>query len=118
MRATVTAAAPAVISADRRSRPRLAKADLRKAEKGDWIALGQAVERTRTLCRLSLKEFADALGRDERQVARWIAGTEQAQVAVIFSVARFQSPFVIALAERAGEGIEIETTVRMKRSVA
>jgi hypothetical protein len=98
MRTSLAHASADGISSDRRSAPRLPAADLRKAEHPDWLELGQAVERTRTLCRLSLKEFADALRRDERQVARWIAGTEQAQAAVIFAVERFRRPFVVALA--------------------
>lgn len=93
-------------------RPRMAKADLRKPE--NWKLIGEVVDRTRTLCRLSIKEFADKLERDERQVRAWISGEEQTQIAVIFGVLDFRKPFVIALAEQAGTGVEIETIVRVK----
>lgn len=112
MRSSLANASVDVISSDRTH----AHAIVRKAENPDWIALGEAVERTRTLCRLSLKEFADALSRDERQVARWIAGTEQAQAAVIFAVERFRRPFVVALAERAGDGVKVVTEIRLEMS--
>lgn len=108
MGTSVARTLPTVISADRRQ----AKADLRKAE---WRAIGQAFERTRLLCGLSLKEFADALGRDDRQVARWIAALEPPQVPAVFAVARFQQAFVIALAEQV-DGLEVVTEIRTRRS--
>lgn len=105
-----------VISAERSTRPRMAKAGLRKTDAHVyWVVLGRAVERTRTLSQLSLKEFAAALDRDERQIARWIEGTEQTQVAVIFAVALFRAPFVIALAEEVGDGVEVVTHITLRR---
>lgn len=98
------------------SRPKMAHADLRKAEKAEWIVLGKAVEGCRILLKLSLKEFAAELDRDERQVARWIAATERTQVDAIFAVVRFRRWFVIALAEQAGDGVELETTIKIQRS--
>lgn len=97
---------------------RMAKADLRKPETQEWrAAIGRAIERTRTLAQQSLKEFADTIGRDERQVARWIAGTERPQFDAIFAVKAFRGPIVVALAEISDE-IEIETTVRIRRRSA
>lgn len=96
------------------TRPAMAKADLRKADIGDWReVIGRAVERTRTLTQRSLKEFADAIGRDERQVARWIAGRERPQFDAIFAVAALRGSLVIALAELA-EDIEVSTTIRIR----
>jgi len=93
-----------------------AKVDLRKAEDDTWrLAVGQAVEDTRLLAKLSLKEFADAVERDERQVARWIAGTERPQFDVLFAVEGFRQLLVIALARLAGNGVQIETTIRIRR---
>jgi len=96
----------------------MAKADLRKTE--NWQELGRAVDRVRTMHRLSLKEFADALStedapRDERQVGRWIEGKERPQVDVIFGVQKFRRSMVIALAEEAGEGVEVDTVVTIRR---
>jgi len=92
----------------------MAKADLRKPE--TWkTEVGGAIERTRLLAGLSLKEFADRIGRDERQIARWISGTERPQLDALFAVDALRQPLVIALAELAGTGVEVETTVRIRR---
>jgi transcriptional regulator with XRE-family HTH domain len=95
----------------------MAKADLRKAEMDDWrLHVGGAIERMRMLSGLSLKEFAAVLGRDERQIARWITGAERPQLDVLFAADDLRQSLVIALAELAGAGIEVETTVRIRRS--
>lgn len=95
----------------------MAKANLRKAETGDWRAeVGHAIERVKNMTGLSLKEFADAVGREDRQVARWIAGTERPQIDAIFAVASLRQPLIVALSELAGVGVEIETVIRVKRS--
>lgn len=114
MRATVMnepAAAPLL----RTETPlRMAKADLRKAEM--WRErIGQAVERARLLRGWSLKELADHVGRDERQIARWIAGTERPQWDALFAVESLRGPFVIALAEVAGD-IEVTTHITLRRT--
>ena len=87
--------------------------DVRKAE--NWSDLGRAIDRVRTLHRLSLKEFADALQRNERQVARWFEGTERPQLEVVFGVVKFRQSVVVALAELAGDGVIVETVVRVQR---
>lgn len=91
--------------------------DVRKAEMDEqWRSrVGQAVDSVRTEQKLSLKEFADALKRDERQVSRWIDGKEHAQIAAVFAVAEFRRPLVLALCALAGEGVEIETVVRIRK---
>lgn len=97
----------------------MAKANLRKPEASvdDWRAeVGHAIERVKNMTGLSLKEFADAVGREDRQVARWIAGTERPQIDAIFAVASLRQPLIVALSELAGVGVEIETVIRVKRS--
>lgn len=89
---------------------RVLKADLRKAEI-DWRkALGGVVERVQGT--LSLKEFAALLGREERQVKRWITGDERPQFDLLFAVARFRSPLVIELAKLAQLEIITQICVR------
>lgn len=101
------------------TRPRMAKADLRKAEKGDWrISVGQAIQRAQSLCGWSLKEFADKVGRDQRQIARWITGNERPQFDALMAVEEFRQPLIVALAEMCGAGVEVETVVRVRRRVA
>lgn len=97
-------------------RPRMAKADLRKAEAGEWKAnVGRAIQRAYLLCGWTLKEFADQVKRDERQLARWISGAERPQFDTLFAVVALRQALIIALAELAGAGVEVETTVRVVR---
>ena len=96
-------------------RPRMVKADLRKAETPDLRPLiGRALERTRQAAGLTLKEFAAALGRNERQVARWITGAERLQVDAVFAVEHLRSKFVVALAELA-EDVDVVTVIQVRR---
>lgn len=58
----------------------MAKADLRKPENAaTWLEIGQAMDRVRCARRLSVKEFAEKVSRDEAQVRRWFGGTERPQ---------------------------------------
>lgn len=94
----------------------MAKADLRKTEKAHvWQVNGHAVQRTWELSRLSLKQFAAAVKRDERQVARWMAGIERPQIETVLAVRVLRPYMVIALAEDA-DGVEVVTEIRVKRA--
>lgn len=64
----------------------------------------------------SLKELAAEAVRDERQIARWITGDERPQFDTLFAIESFRQPLVLALCELAGAGVEIETTVRIRRT--
>jgi transcriptional regulator with XRE-family HTH domain len=64
---------------------------------------------------LNVDEFADALGRDSRQVGKWLKGTERPQFETVFAVERFQQPLVLALAKRV-RTIEITTQLTARRS--
>lgn len=93
--------------------PSQAKADLRKAE--DWPAsVGKAIAEVMHARQLSLKEFAAAIGRHPRQVARWFEGTENPQLATIFAVTEFRQPLILALAKLAGEQVQIDTTITLR----
>jgi ribosome-binding protein aMBF1 (putative translation factor) len=95
---------------------RMAKADLRKAEVADLREqIGRGIERARLLSGMSLKEFADAIGRDERQIARWITGAERPQFDAIFAVKELRGPLVIALAELSGT-VDVQTTLVIRRT--
>lgn len=97
-------------------KPRMAKADLRKAETTAWREeLGRAIQRAISLCGWTLKECAAQIRRDERQLARWISGDERPQLDTLFAVDAMRQALVIALAELAGAGVEVETTVRVVR---
>lgn len=93
----------------------MAKADLRKAENdAAWLEIGQAMDRVRCARRLSVKEFAEKVGRDEAQVRRWFGGTERPQVDAVFAVKEFRQPMVIELAHDAGA--EVTTQIAIKQT--
>jgi hypothetical protein len=94
----------------------MAKAVLRNAEMEHWQAqVGGAIERVQERSGLSLKEFAAKVKRNERQVARWFVGKEHPQLAPIFAVPAFRQLLVVALAELAGESVEITTAITIRR---
>lgn len=95
--------------------PAMAKADLKKVEWREQV--GGAIERALSLAGLTQKEGWALLGHnDGAQLNRWIKGTERPQFDVLFSVEQLRQPLVLALCELAGAGVEIETTVRIRRS--
>lgn len=97
-----------------------AKAGIRKTDSeaigdGIWRAeVGRAIERTRALSGLLLKEFAARLRKDERTVSRWISAEERPQIDLIFAVDDFRELLVIALAEVAGVEVATQITVRRR----
>jgi hypothetical protein len=92
--------------------PRPAKAALRKAASND---AGQAIDRARQLRGWSLKEFAGAAQGGDRQLARWMAGTEHPQLDTLFAIVSFRQPLIQALAERAGVGVDVSTIVTIRK---
>lgn len=94
----------------------MAKADLKLKNREPWrTSVGAAVRRCFALAGLSQKEAAALLQLDPAQVQRWIAGSERPQVDTIFSVEQLRQPFVVALAEMAGAGIEVTTAITIRR---
>lgn len=95
------------------TRPRMAKADVRKPE--IWRhRVANAIERTKALSGMNLDQFAEACGRDERQVSRWMDGKERPQLDAIFAAEALRQPLTQALAEMAGA--EVEITVRLRKT--
>lgn len=93
-----------------------AKADLRKPEVDAFrVAIGRAVDRARLVCGWNLDEFAAAVGRDSRQVRRWIDGSERPQFDALFAVEALRAPLVVQLAGLSGD-IEIVTELRVRRT--
>jgi len=91
----------------------MAKADLRKAE--NWRESGEAIKQTRELSGLNLDEFADALGKDQRQITRWEKAEERPQLETVYASKRLRPFLVIAMAKGAGVDVEVETVIRVKR---
>jgi len=80
-----------------------------------WVKWGGCIDEVRGVFRLTLQEFAAELGKDERQVARWITGQERPQLEAVLAVDRFQGPLLIALA-RSAKGVEVDTVIHIRRS--
>lgn len=83
----------------------------------DWREqLGASVSRCFALAGLSQKEAAALIGRDTAQIARWVNGQERPQFDAIFAVAQLRQPLVVALAELGGAGVEVTTSITIRRS--
>ena len=97
-------------------------ANIRKADvasETDWRAeIGRCVGAVRERSGLSLKEFAAALHRDERQVSRWIDGAERAHLDALWAVEAFRLILLVVFAERAGHAVEVLTEIRVSRRSA
>lgn len=94
----------------------MAKADLRNPDQDDAVRtwIGTAINAARLMMGWNLDEFAQAVGRDPRQVARWISGKETPQLHAMFAVPAFRGPLVIALAGLS-EDIEVTTQIAIRR---
>lgn len=96
-----------------------ASKSLRKAEnvaQPQWLKWGKCIDEVRGVFRLTLKEFAQELQKEPRQVQRWVEGRERPQLEAVLAVDRFQGPLVIALA-RSTTGIEVDTVIHIRRTV-
>lgn len=95
---------------------RTAKAAIRKPDTERYYAsLGRCIEEVRRVSGLTLKEFAAALGKDERQLARQIDGKDRPQLEIVFAVETYRGPLVIALAKLAAD-VDVVTEIRVRRS--
>lgn len=94
----------------------MAKTLIRKAEKNLlWVKDGAAMREVQNFSGLTLKEFAAALGKDERQIERQMQGLERPQTEVVRANERFEGPMVIAMARRTS-GMEVDTVVHIRRA--
>lgn len=88
------------------------KSDINGEPDGWREAIGRAIERAMFLRGWSLKEFAAAVGRDERQCARWITGGERPQFDTLFAVEALRQPLIQAMAELVG--VKVRTTITLR----
>lgn len=96
-----------------------AKADLPAVRKAEierlWVKWGGCINEVRHTFRLTLQEFAGELDKDERQVARWEAGTERPQIEAVLAKPRFAGAMLIALAN-VEHGVTVDTVIHVRRS--
>jgi hypothetical protein len=86
------------------------KADLPKGENRFMAHVGACLNAARLELEWTVDRLAAEVGRDSKQVARWMRGEERCQVDAVFAVPELRAPFVIALAKLAG--MQVETTIR------
>lgn len=99
-------------------KPEMAKAEIAGRVKPEmrrfWAETGACLDEARRVVGWTIEQLAAEVGRDARQVRRWIAGEEQTQLAAVFAVEPLRQPFVIALARLAN--CEVITEIRVRRS--
>lgn len=97
-----------------------AKAALRASEPdaatAEWLLLGEAMDRARLVCLLSIKQFADLIDRDEAQCRRWFKGLERPQADLVLVARHPKLPhaYLVELAKRSGEGVEVITQITLR----
>ena len=96
----------------------MAKTPLRSAENPQHIKLGACMAQVMRFLGLSLEEFAFALGKDERQLARQMQGKERPQIEAVLAVDRFQGVMLIALANaHESAGVSVDTVIHIRRTL-
>lgn len=94
---------------------KMAKASIRKTDTDAlYRALGGAMVEVMRASGLTLKEFAAAIGKDERQLHRQMEGQDRPQIESVFAIDRFRGPLVIALARLASD-VDVVTEIRVRR---
>lgn len=94
------------VNAEKPIRATLRKADMTPPHANADI--GQCLDAARVALGWSLDRLAMELGRDARQVSRWMRGEEYTQIALVWSVVALREPFVTALARLAGAAVNTE----------
>lgn len=89
---------------------------VRKPDVSQWQQWGACIGEVQAFFRLTLKEFAAALGnKDERQVKKWIDAEVRPQIEAVLAVDRFQGVMLIAMAKRT-QGVEVDEVVHIRRT--
>ena len=97
------------------TKPMMLRADLPKRESADSLReIGECLDFARRTVGWTVDQLSREIGRDSKQVARWMRGEERTQIDTVFAVAALRQPFVMALAKLAA--CEIETVVKIRRS--
>lgn len=100
----------------------VSKARMAKAELPDFTIrekrakYGKKLRRASEIAGLDRNQTADELKVDPAQISRWWSGDENPQMWRYDDCYRLRSALLIAEAEAHGAGVEVETTVRIKRT--
>lgn len=95
---------------------RMVKADVRIPDI-DWMRLiGAAIQQAVNDARWSNKEAAGRVQVDDAEFGKWLNGTRRPQFDRLFAVPELRQPLVIAIARLGGDGVDIVTEIRVRRS--
>lgn len=98
-------------------KPRMAKADLPvRTLRDERAEYGAILRRASEIAGYNRDQTADVIGADKAQVSRWWSGDENAQLWRYRRDARLWAALRIAEAESAGDGVEVETVIRIRRA--
>src|SRR5262245_53510881 len=78
-----------------------------------WDDLSWCLGHVQHHFRLNLDEFAHELGKDPRQVQKWLHAKERPQIEAAWAIPRFRRQLIIAMAHRA-DGIDVMTTISVR----
>lgn len=83
------------------------------------VHLGHVVERAIHLAGLTKDQAARAMGYESASsISRWIANEEPVNFSRLWSADALRSGLIAALAEEAGDAVEVQTTVIVRRRTA
>ncbi len=89
---------------------------LKKLEKEAlWAELGKCLVFVCYDARVSLKEFAAKVGKDEGQMHRQMEGQERPQIEAVFAVPEYRAPLIQALARITPECV-VSTEISVRRT--
>lgn len=103
-------------------RPEMAKAGLAGVRKTDldaaWrLQIAAAVKHVFDGTGWNLDQFAERVGRDKRQCARWFSGEDRPQFDALLAVPELRQPVLLMMAALVGDAVEIKTTIEIRRPV-
>lgn len=97
-------------------RPVMAKANVQSPDIAWNEAIGAAISKAIARIGWSKKEAAAKVGVDDAEFGKWLSGGRRPQFDRLFAVDALRQVLVVELAGIAGEGVEIETVVRVRRT--
>lgn len=107
-------------SVDTLPRKNPARASLRGEGAGQFLSsvnLGAVIDRAIALSGLTKDQASQVMGyANASLVSRWIANAEPPNLSRIWAAEELRAGFIAALAEHAGHAIEIETSIRIRRT--
>lgn len=97
-------------------RPVMAKADVRGPDVSWMVKIGGAIQDAVRAARWSNKEAAGKAHVDDAEFGKWVSGARRPHLDRLLAVPELRAPLIIALALLDGEGVEVTTTITLRRT--